>query len=83
MTMAGWPKPRRRVNPKFRDSVRACGFPLWRLARDLGYVHYPKFSTLVNARVIPDTPTKVGRLCQIADAVGFDKNALFLPERRV
>jgi hypothetical protein len=41
-------------------------------------MHATKFSSLVRARSVPDTPTNVERLFRIADAIKFPREELFL-----
>jgi hypothetical protein len=72
------PAPRHRLNPAFRRAVFDSGRPLWQLARDLGFVHQPRFSYLINAESVPATRTSISDLYRIADAVGFDQRRLFL-----
>lgn len=76
------PLPRRRINPKLYDRVRACGHPGWLLAMMAGITHQTVLSALVCAESVPDTPTNIERLHRIADVVGFDRAALFLDSGR-
>lgn len=80
--MAGFPAPRRRINPALRDTVRASGQPGWRIALIVGIQHHAKFSALINADSVPATPANIERLERIADVVGFDRATLFLDEVR-
>jgi hypothetical protein len=76
--MASFPLPRRRVNPALRETVRATRRPVWRLAYDAGFVHVSKFSALLNADDVPDSPANVQKLERIADVIGFPRERLFL-----
>ncbi len=75
------PLPRRRINPKLYDAVRASGTPGWLLAIRAGLTHQTVLSQLVCAESVPDTPTNIERLRSIAGVVGFDPAALFLDGR--
>jgi hypothetical protein len=72
------PKPRRRVNPALRAVVRSTGKPGWLLTLAAGLKQQSKFSLLINAGDIVDTPDNIRCLERIADVVGFDRAELFL-----
>lgn len=72
------PRPRRRLNPKLYEAVRASGRPGWLIALAAGFRHQPAMSALICADVVIDTPTNIARLERIADEVGFDRDRLFL-----
>lgn len=79
------PLPRRRINPKLYDAVRAVrasGTPGWLLAIEAGLTHQTVLCALVRAESVPDTPTNIDRLYAIADVVGFDRAQLFLDSGR-
>lgn len=76
------PAPRRRLNPKFREAVRAAmakGYRSWMLAQRAGFPHQSGFSKYLHARRVRATPLLVFRFQRVAEAVDFRDN-LFLPE---
>lgn len=73
------PRPRLRLNqPTFRRAVHDSGHRLFHLAKEIGFSHDSQFSAFINAKLVPETPVNIERLYRIADAVGFDREELFL-----
>lgn len=74
---------RRRIRqPEFRNAVRRCGRLGCEIAVRAGIRHHSRFSTLINAKTVPDTPITIAYLERICEAIGFDKARLFVDGAR-
>ena len=76
------PHPRRRLNPRLYEAVRASGHPGWKLALLSGLTHQTVLSQLVCAETVVASPLIVERLRRVASVVGFDPGQLFLDSAR-
>jgi hypothetical protein len=71
---------RLRLNPRLVIAVRASGLPLWQLALACGCFHSSRFSLLLHAAAIPDTPQNVALFWRVCDVVKFPHSQAFLDE---
>ena len=63
-----------------RQMVHASGRPMYEIATIAGFRHVAKFSSLVNASIVPDSNVNVRRLNAIADAVGLPRTEVFIDQ---
>jgi len=77
------PRPRRRLNPELRQAAqiamreRRPSGPV--ISQRAGFSHQTKFSALLHAPVVPDTPLIRSRFERVAEIIGFHGD-VFLPE---
>jgi hypothetical protein len=74
------PAARRRLNPFLRRTIRRSGKKSVDLAVVAGFPHKQTLSLVLREERVPATPLLVVRLTRLADAVGFPREDIFLPE---
>lgn len=74
------PSVRRPLNPHLRRAVRRCGKSAVALATVAGFKHKQMLYAVLSAERVSATALLTARLQQLADAVGFPREDIFLDE---
>jgi hypothetical protein len=72
--------PERYLNPRLRDAYKASRRSSLELSLVAGFPHHSHFSYAINATRIKDSPVVRQRLERLADALGFPRDEIYLPE---
>jgi hypothetical protein len=72
--------PERYLNPRLYDAYKASPRSSLELSLVAGFPHHSHFSYVINATRIKDSPIVRQRLERLADALGFPRDQIYLPE---